>query len=417
MANASFTKDFVQVKIKFGQSVKPVQPYDGCHSILDNATVAKLGKNPICAFSNDKTIHLYPDIAGNIKEGDSIGFKAGSIIDSNGTALNMTSVIVSEVHNAFRPNIVVTTYGYLSQCAKDLYHVSADMSRNSGYSQFSRVDWALDDVTSNDTADVVNANNYLVNKQSNISEIQVTSLIMSSNKSISINISNIFGLSEKKVIPLSQTMRPVARILGVRNVTIFENVEYYLHSELFVSKCGSLLKETNYNWRIVKNGAAQSNLLQGSFESKSLYLKPFLLSREESYSVSVNITYTLSDNSTGENTDSISIHVKKAPLVVTIIGGDRDIGRNQTFVLVGKEESGSNAVTNTMWQCTDASTGSECKTKLGTSLMLGNAANTTVSIADGNFVIGRRCLCICFFFSFRNNKTRLNRAFCYYNCN
>ena len=340
-------------------------------------------------------MNVFPDNFGSIKPGDLLEFQTNSIIDGNGTTVNIGSVLLqSERSQELKPLPLIAKYGYPSECNLDTFYISADMSYYSGYTQFSRYNWRLEGLTINPTAAVLNASEYLANQAANVSEIVITNLVSSANRSINLNITNIFESTGNTVISLAQESKPAARIQGIRTITMSQNAALYLHADLSISKCGTPLKEATYKWSVVKASVPENSLLEKTINGKSLYLKPNLLSRNTTYDVTVNITYVMNDNMTGYSADTISIHVKKIQLVAAIEGGDRDIGKNQTLILNGKEATGVKGVLGVMWQCTDLSTGIPCKTNQGVPIEFGNSTSLIVAMEDGNFTIGNRYIMI-----------------------
>ena len=374
--------------------MKPIQPFSGCSSIFENATVAVLGRHPTCSFTKHNTLIVYPDNFGSIKIDDVMVFKANSIMDGNGTSLNIGSVRMrSGVPQEFKPSPLITKYGYLSQCALDKFHMSCDLSAHSGYTQFSRFTWGLNGLTNNATAVALNASEYLVSQAANASEVLITNMVLSANMSITLNITNIFGSTGGIVTPVAQHLKPVARIQGNRNIVLPENAGFYLQADLSISKCGAQLKEVNYSWSI---STPEGRLLEGAFTGRSLYLKPYSLSRDTTYNVSVNAVYASKDNITGSSSDTVSIHVKKVELVADIEGGDRDIGRNQTLVLNGKEVSGVKGGLTFIWQCIDLSSAMPCKTTQGLPMEFHNSTQMVLEMKNGKFTIGKRYIILAY---------------------
>ena len=334
---------------------------------------------------------MHPDSYGRVKPGDMLIFLNNSIIDGNGTKINIGIVeLQAGSSHELKPVPSISKYGYLSLCAADRFHISADLSLHSGYTQFSSYKWELYGVTGNASASVLNANGYLVNQEANVSEILITSLVSAANTPITLNLTNIFGSTETALIHFSRNTEPVTRIQGGRIVSVTENANYFVNADLSYSNCGATLKKVIYSWNVIDIRQPASNVLERPANSKSLYLKPFLLSRETSYNVTVDMRYEMSDNSSGISTDSVSIQVKKAPLVVVIEGGNRDIGRNQALVLNGKEASGVKGEVSFMWLCKDLLTGEMCKSKSGLPMEFGVWTPLVLAMADGNFTIGRR---------------------------
>ena len=396
LANAIFSEDFVSVQVEFSVSVKPIQPNYICQTILHNATISKLGKSPVCSFTADTTLHVYPDSYGHIKPGDVLIFLDNSLINGNGTNINIgTIALQAGSSHELKPSPSISKYGYLSSCAADRFHISADLSLHSGYTQFSRYKWALYGITGNETsASVLDANRYLVNQEANVSEILITNIVLAANTPITLNLTNIFGSTGTTLIHISENTSPVARIQGGRIVSVTENEQYLVNAHLSYSNCGPTLKNVIYSWNVTDIRLPASNILERPVNSKSLYLKPFFLSKDTTYNVTIDITYVMSDNSTGISTDSVSIQVKKSPLVVVIEGGNRDIGRNQTLVLNGKEISGAKGESKFIWQCKDLLTGETCKLKSGLPMEFGAWTPLVLAMADGSFTIGRRYVII-----------------------
>ena len=391
-SNATFSKDFVSIKIEFNEVVKPINPYNGCPTIFNAVTLSKLGSNPICAFSFDRTLYVYPDKDGTINAGDPIAFKADSILDQNSTAINCTSVITrSPLSGAFTPNVVITEHGYISGCEQDRYFLSTDFSYNSGYGYFSQFDWGLniDNATS---SEVTTADDYLTGKAVNASEVEIAESVLSSNESVKIEISNIFGQNNSKIFMLKSSTQPAARIKGSRQIEIQEKMELHLSADLLLSKCGPNLSMVSYNWSIMQtSGVPGTQVTDFVAADTLLFIKPFALKAGANYNVTLEISYTLSDNSTGLATDSVSVGVKKTAVFPEIVGGDRDIGKTQALILTARDKMKSKASLGFMWSCKDVATGEMCKDNNRTaSLTFGNSSVMSLSMAAGDFNAGKR---------------------------
>ena len=391
-SNATFSKDFVSIKIEFNEVVKPINPYNDCPTIFNAVTLSKLGSSPICAFSFDGTLYVYPDKDGTINAGDPITFKADSILDQNSTAINSTSVITrSPISGAFAPNVVITEHGYISGCVQDRYFLSADLSLNSGYSYFSQFDWGLniDNATS---SEVTTAHNYLSGKAANASEVEIAKSVLSSNESVKIEISNIFGQNDSKIFMLKGSTQPAARIKGSRQIEIQETNELDFSANLILSKCGPSLSMASYNWSIMQtSGVPVTQVTDFVAADTLLFIKPFALKAGTTYNVTLEISYTLSNSSTGLATDSVSVSVKTTAVFPEIVGGDRDIGKTQTLILIARDKMKSKASLGFMWSCKDVATGEMCKDKNRTaSLTFGNSSVMSLSMAAGDFTVGKR---------------------------
>lgn len=376
------------IKVAFNSSVKPKLPYSGCGSILEAASVTDLGRNPICSFGEQDNIFIYPDIWGTIQVGDSLIFKANSIVDSNDKLLAVGSVIISpEGVHQFQPVPVFTQYGHLSRCEKDRFLLSADLSYNSGYAHFVSFNWALEDVEMENASD---ATIYLKNIDANVSEIEVTSLILSANKSISVNISNVFGASEDSTFPLEVMSEPTVRIRGRRNVTVHQGIGYNFNADFVSTNCGPFSSKLSYAWRVEEIEGSGGDVLNKNYNSNSLYIVPFSLEKAVSYNVTVTVTYSLSDNSTGDISDFVTLHVLESPLVAQIVGGSREIGISQTLVLLGKEISGRGGSLRFNWQCKDVSTGDACQAAGGSPITFDSSPKISLAITTGIFEIEKR---------------------------
>lgn len=414
IANASFTNDYVLINIEFTSPVQSAQSFIGCSSIFRNSTVVKLGNGSICSFTDHGNINVYPDIFGSIKVGDSLLFKADSVRYTNGTPTNIGSLIINRPGDtSLEPVPVVTEHGYLSKCTKDRFMLSADLSHNSGYKPFVKYDWALNIIVGNISGETLGANNYLVNKPDNASEIEVTNQVLSSNRSIHLNISNVFGSSGNTTIQLTESLKPNARILGKRDVTIPENVEHYFHGDLTFTKCGPLPTRINYNWSISQIGGSSENLLEHPSTRKSLHIKPFMLSNNESYEVSVSIAYEMSDNTTGVALASTNLFIQKVPLKPNIIGGNRDIGMNQTLWVHGEELSGRKGAIRFTWHCRDATSREPCRTRSEAILTFGNTTVISLPLNTVKIMPGKRYSPVNLFPRSPSVKTFSNSKFFY----
>lgn len=390
--NATFSKDFISIKIDFNEVVRPLNPYNGCSSIFNAVTLSKLGSNPICAFSFDRTLFVYPDKDGTINAGDAVIFKADSVLNQNSTTINSSSVIIrSPVSGAFTPNVVITEDGYISGCIQDRYFLSADFSVNSGYGYFSRYDWGLniDNATS---SEVTTAHNYLTGKAANASEVEITTSVFSSNESVKVEISNIFGQNNSKILMPKSSTQPVARIKGNRQIEMQERSGLDFAADLILSKCGPSLTMASYNWSIVQTSGVPGSQVTDFIAADTLFfIKPYALKSSATYNVTAEISYTLSDNSTGLVTDTVSVSVKKTALVPEIVGGDREIGKAQTLILIARDKMKTKASLGFMWSCKDVATGEMCKDKNRTAVLtFGNSSVMSSSMAAGDFTVDKR---------------------------
>ena len=393
-ANATFTEDRVLIQLNFETALKPKLPYSGCDSILTNTTLNKLGPRPICAFIADRLLKVYPDHDATMIDGDSIYFVPESILYENGTAADIGPVLIkSRSDTLFVPDLVITEDGYSSQCVRDKYFVSADLSENSGYSYFNKFRWMLEDLNGNESGIFSEAMTYLSGTTENVSEILVTSPVFASNRSVSINVTNLFGETSTKNIELEKQVDPVARIAGREYVEFSESSEYNFEAELILSQCGMDLKNLTYSWNIQTADGGQSIPAENfTFYDKFLWIRPFSLSAGTRYNVTVSITYYLSDGaSEGTVADIVYVTVKRALLAAVIEGGDREIAATQILVLQGREASAINTRLYTVnWACKDLATGDECKSNGGTPLEFENSTVLALPMAQGNFVVGKR---------------------------
>ncbi|XP_065064866.1 uncharacterized protein LOC135691053 [Rhopilema esculentum] len=392
-ANATFTEGRVLIQLNFETALKPKLPYSGCDSILTNITLDKLGPSPICAFIADRLLKVYPDHSATIIDGDSIYFQPESILYQNGTAADIGPVLIkSGSDTSFVPDLVITEDGYSSQCVGDKYFVSADLSENSGYAYFNKFKWMLEDLSGNESGMISEAMTYLSETAENVSEILVTSPVFASNRSVSINVTNLFGEASTKNIELKKQSDPVARIAGRKYVEFSESSEYNFEAELILSQCGMDLKNVTYNWNIQTADGGQSIPAENfTFYDKFLLIRPFSLSAGTRYNVTVSLTYSLSDTSEGSVADTVYVTVKRDLLGAVIESGDREIAATQTLVLQGREASAINRRLYTVnWACKDLATGDECKSNGGTPLEFENSTVLVLPMTQGNFVVGKR---------------------------
>eukprot|EP00794_Sanderia_malayensis_P019031 gene19031-20944_t len=393
-ANATFSEDYMTIKLDFQSEVKLTSSDYSCSGIIDAVTLSLLGRDPICAFLNSRSLEIYPGKDGTIQPGSLLVLKVGST--GSNTTLNTTNITVKPFlePKVFKPTVALTETGYRSNCPSDKHFVSGDYSRNSAYAHFAQYAWGLDATVGNSSASaVVQANSALMATPSNESEIEITQDIFAANTSILLTVVNVFGDRSNATISVDTQVGPVARILSARRLSISAVKELRLVADFAVTKCGPAVRNVTYDWTISLTGQSNDSSIDNITNGyRSLRIKPYTLIGGNQYLVSVSMTYLLVDSqSRVASSDSIIVDVKRSELVGQIVGGDRRIGVNQSLVLKTRQPNAAVGSVHYQWFCKHEATGDACLSKSGNSILnFPNASTLVVFIGDGNFTAGHR---------------------------
>jgi protocadherin Fat 4 len=339
IVNISFSDDVTSLVVVWDRAIDTVKgSYFNCIDIWDNTSYHLIGASTSsCSFQTYERISVIVLLgsAATISPGSALTVKNDTVWTLGETySHNATDVwgMVSSPKHRLIPVSVIQGSDVVPACGN--YTANGLLSYNAGYRDLEYL-WAMATEDS-DTQYFTELQQQLASFGRSASAIELESrlFVMGIQYYLELQVTNVLGeTSSISRLPLTKVGvdAPIISIRGHSEQLLEVSKMAVFYADAKISDCGSAWS-LSYSWRMfipaVQRGTDDTVISLERNERSVLVIPPHTLQPDVRHHLQVDVY-----SGNGSSTASVTVRTVIAPIKAVIVGGNRTVSRNSTFIL------------------------------------------------------------------------------------